>query len=356
MYSIFYYLDSIHHNIKYVIGFDFEFNKRLIALCQISFYPMKKNKYIFMYDPKLFDDDNMEIVLNTIYTSHLNRILHGSDALDIPYLYDILFKNDKMKIILFTKYLFDTRFMCEFYKKSVAILDNEGKEDNKCTIYDSLLYFDIINNDKYKELMENDDNMGPSQDRTWNIFKISSYHVKYAAYDVLYLSKFLHGLFNKAENITNLHECMTFIPVLTRFLYCDKYNITNILETSKKMNDPVNNYIIVSKTQTYKLTLIGLYNLVIKDLEIGLMAFRISIILNINYFKTGLSIMFKRIIYSIAYKYFDIYENKNNKAKLKVSMDDLYKSLNFYEMDKLMIFFDLFYNACKDKIFYIMNK
>ena len=41
LYSVFYYLDSIHSPNKLFIGLDFEFNQRKIALCQISFYPYR---------------------------------------------------------------------------------------------------------------------------------------------------------------------------------------------------------------------------------------------------------------------------------------------------------------------------
>jgi hypothetical protein len=348
LYSIFYYLDSIHANKNNYVGLDFEFNKRIIALCQVSFYPLRKHKFIFIYDPKMLNPEQNNILIRSLYISHLNRILHGCDSLDIPYLYDVLFKNDKLKIMLFTKYLFDTRFICEYYKIFIQDLEK------KCSIYDALLFFNVIRKKKYEILNRNNDNMGPVQDINWNVMKMSSFHLKYAAYDVLYLHKFFNKMmYTTQKNGENLYEQMLFIPHITRFVFYEKYLVTNLVETSKKMIDPVNNYILVYKNK--KITLISLYETIIKEIHIGAMLLKISNLLSINYFKSSLNVIFKRIIYSIAYNNYEIYENKNNLASNNINMDNVYETLEKYEMNKIMLLFDIFHNESKDYISTILS-
>ena len=68
-----------------------------------------------------------------------------------------------------------------------------------------------------------------------------------------------------------------------------------------------------------------------------------------------LSVLFKRIVYSIAYKYFVIYENKKDVAKIKINIDHMYKTIDDYELGKVLLLLDMFYNESKDCLILIMD-
>ena len=114
-FAVLYHALSVFSSKKYCIGLDFEFNKRVVATAQLSFY-YKKTIYIFVYEPNIYNDEHEKIIINTIYTSNIKRVLHGSESLDIFYIYTDLLKNDKNNIIKFTSSVIDTRFMCELHK------------------------------------------------------------------------------------------------------------------------------------------------------------------------------------------------------------------------------------------------
>jgi hypothetical protein len=152
LYLIVYYIESCarkYHikeinpntlNSKPHVGIDYEFNNRLIALMQINFETFatseyETNSYIWLVNPGEFDEEQNKILIKYLMTNQdIYKILHGPDSLDIPYMYDIMFKGNKDVILEFTKKIFDTRFLCEYVRLSLGL-------DRKCSIYDALLYF-----------------------------------------------------------------------------------------------------------------------------------------------------------------------------------------------------------------------
>ena len=133
-----------------VIGVDFEFNrvknKREIALCQINFVKKKKMDIFLFYPPNIKKD-----IFKSLLTSDCIKILHGSESLDLPYLFDnIINNNDWDK---FCNNLIDTRYLCDYYNSSNNI-------DGRCRIYDLLLQMKVISKNKYDDLMKNDKLMG----------------------------------------------------------------------------------------------------------------------------------------------------------------------------------------------------
>ena len=104
--------------------------------------------------------------------------------------------------------------------------------------------------------------MGPIQDVQWNLVKMSSFHLKYVLYDVLYLKAFIQSIFKNAnETDSILYEHLKYISPINRFTCLEKFGISNILETIKNITDPVNNYIVVNGNK--KMTLINIYNEII---------------------------------------------------------------------------------------------
>ena len=81
------------------IGIDFEFktvskDKKEIALMQINLETSLSNKgNIFILDLILLNNQQIKIIKNLLCNKHIIKILHGSEALDIPYLINNLLDN-----------------------------------------------------------------------------------------------------------------------------------------------------------------------------------------------------------------------------------------------------------------------
>ncbi len=181
-------------NIKAHVGIDYEFNNRIIALMQINFETVadsniNTNSYIWLLNPSEFDEPSTKILIKYLMTNTtIYKILQGPESLDIPYMYNIMFEGDKETILKFTSKIFDTRFLCEYFRYSVGA-------DKKCSIYYALEYFNTISKEKYDGLELSHDRMGPVQDVSPNIHKMSSFHILYALYDVLFLQHYLVDIF-----------------------------------------------------------------------------------------------------------------------------------------------------------------
>lgn len=307
---IFFYYESLYeyknHNM-YFVGIDFEFdNNHQIALCQICLFPRKSKKYIWIFDPKDLNNINKQYLIDYLYIpKSIYKIFHGSDSLDIPYLFNTFFNNNKKIILKFINRMIDTRFICEYYK--IAI----NYENKKCSIYDGLLYFNTINNDKYKYLNNITKKMGKIYKIIWNIKKMNKYHIEYTLYDVLYLREFLFDILRKSKNYNpELNKNLELIPEITRFVFLEKWNIENLLKIINNDIVLLNNYFIINKNDNFKL--IEIYNQIInvKNNKYDIIKL-INDILNINYFKSSLTLLFKYIIYSIIISSNKIYKTKN---------------------------------------------
>lgn len=290
-FAILYHALSVFSSKKYCIGLDFEFNKRVVATAQLSFY-YKKTIYIFVYEPNIYNDEHEKIIINTIYTSNIKRVLHGSESLDIFYIYTDLLKNDKNNIIKFTSSVIDTRFMCELHKIQ------KKHNDNKCSIYDALLFFGVINQSKYNDLDEIGVAMGPIQYIDWNIHKMNDARLQYTLYDVLYLKQL--GI--KLKKILG-KSSYKIVNNVFRLVVYDKYKIISVISAVKEIVDPLNNYFII-KNQTQH-TLISLFNKYVLSIPPY-----VSELLRINYFKSSLSIIIKHILYNHIFKTHIVFSGK----------------------------------------------
>ena len=101
---------------KTFVGIDYEFNNRIIALMQLNFERLSSDSkettsHIFIVNPGDFNQLNKEYLIKFLMTNQsIYKILHGCDSLDLPFMYDILFENNKDYIYDFTKNVYDTRF------------------------------------------------------------------------------------------------------------------------------------------------------------------------------------------------------------------------------------------------------
>lgn len=263
IYAILYSEDSVE--IKNMIGIDFEFNSGKIALCQVGFYPNvsdKKNKkiYVYIFDPKDLNENETHLLIEYVFVQKNSyKVMHGSDSIDIPYIYEELFNFNKKLMIDFTKCLIDTRFLCEYYK----ILFSDNK---KCSLYNALNFFGIISDKKYLQLEQNNKNMGPIYKVIWNIDNMNKNQLIYAAYDVIYLKQFVNRIFKLVKSDFLPH--FKFICPIYRLWCYEKYGLTTIKQSALDINIEMNipfEFETFLEINNFKKLLIAMYKLILTD-------------------------------------------------------------------------------------------
>ena len=228
------FIKSTYYN-KF-IGLDFEFKRvtnkiRKIALMQINLeYDNHKANICIFYPPSL-NIKQYNILIKLLTHNDIIKVIHGSESLDIPYLFNDLFINNKKIIYKFINNLFDTKYLCEYYHIENNII-------NKCSIYDLLLEFNIITKKKYKMLNNIENITGPVYTVTFDINNLSKELLDYALYDVLFLPELIKKFLNKSNIYTNI------IPEISRIIFFHKRNITNDYVNLDNIISKYNNYFI----------------------------------------------------------------------------------------------------------------
>lgn len=324
---------NISKNMKNMyVGIDYEFNERKIALCQLCFF-IDNDNYVWIIDPREFDDIQIKLFIKYLYRNkNIYKILHGADSLDIPYMFNELFKNDLTTIMKFIRKLIDTRFLCEYSKI------NSKQLLKKCSIYDALLYFKVITEEKYNWLQTNNEQMDPIYKLQWDIKHLKSFQLQYAVYDVIFLNTFLVNMLKQS------HESIKIIPELTRFVFLDKYEIIDIVKNLKQIVDPMNIYRIHNKkSNLVKDTLITTFQQLIPTYIINI-GFDIEFnnLFQVNYFKAPLSIILKYILYSVLNKKYKITIKNNIFYSKDLSTNLIYDLLTKLEMKQLYNLFKKF--------------
>ncbi|AYV84108.1 MAG: hypothetical protein Hyperionvirus17_28 [Hyperionvirus sp.] len=340
LYMIFYHYDARSIG-KLYTGADFEFNERKIALCQVGFYPHRKNKFIWVFDPNSLNTKQTDYLVKFYFTSsYLNKIVHGSDSLDIPYLFQEMFMNNEAYIYAFVSRVIDTRFLCEYYKNTVG-------GDRKCSLYDAMLYFDTVSKGKYDELQHINKTMGPIQDVNWNVYNMSSFNLKYAIYDVFYLRDFYFDILGKGEKEGEGYGTYEYVLLFTRFIFLEKWGVSDLLAGIKGKVDGVNNYIVMKGDDVssikLNITMVSVYGGVVKEMGVGAL-------LDINYFRSSLTLLFKMIMYSILTEYYTIYKNKEDMYVEKIKLDEVFDTFKLIHLEGLRRFCKRFYRKAKAKI------
>ena len=133
-YLMIYFINISFNQKKMYLGIDFEFNTKVVALMQINFEQSRKDLFnyslIFLFHPDQLDTNWRKFFIkNILCRNNVYKILHGSDSLDIPYVYNNLLSSDTELIIKFNRYFIDTKYLCEynFYRKNQDL--------GKCKIY-----------------------------------------------------------------------------------------------------------------------------------------------------------------------------------------------------------------------------
>lgn len=338
---LYYYADKIKKitNVKHHCAIDFEFYKGTIALMQINF-----GKYVWIIDPKDYDRDKIEVINNKLLLNdNVYKVLHGSESLDLPYIFTELFNNDKNKIMKLMGKFIDTRFLCEYVRSSL-------EEEGRCSIYNAMLYFKTITQDKFDELEKNNKLMGPIQNIKWDIKNLSSFHIRYAFYDVLYLIDFLKDIYKKITNETpNLIRTYYYINQVLRFVILERRNVMNIMDDLKMVVNKINNYIVKDKN----ITLLNLYNelmekCILVDNNKGYVD--MNFIESNNYVKGVFSFLLKYIAYYVISKKYIVYKNKNEIMNEAVSIKDLYEKLEENKMYKIINLLRLYESNILEKL------
>ena len=121
----------------------------------------------------------------------------------------------------------------------------------------------------------------------------------------------------------------------------DKNSSDYIISRHKSKNDD-------QKTSLYtNRTLISIYNSLIEHMSENETDLNPKYLLDINYFKTPLSTVFKRITYSAISEYYKIYENKNTLYTEKITFKEIYKTLINSNLGVMVSIFEKFYNQVK---------
>ncbi|BCS83332.1 hypothetical protein QLL95_gp0791 [Cotonvirus japonicus] len=345
-YILLYALESLF-NKRFYVGIDFEFTDNKIQMCQLNFeHSVSLKSIIMIVSPNDLEQVMMDNFINLIMcNTRIKKILHGSDAKDIPYVYTHMLDNDTDKIIKFTRNMIDTRFLCEYYK-----LNRKTSTDNRCSIYDedpnrsAIYYFGVINTDQQNNLTQLLESMPSPHDIIWNIHKLPISQQRYAALDVLYLKVFYYKIINTAtqdedtdlgkKNIINIYK--NLVNETTRFVYLDQYEIILLVTKCKEDVDVVNNYFIRNSTGIVKL--IDIYNRVIIDLETISPRVNMDTFARINHFKRRIYTIIKRIVYGYISYRCKVYKDRSTVWVDKLDNDFIYDFLDkmkFHHLSKM---------------------
>ena len=309
------------------MGIDFEFNKvsktnKDVALMQICLENDKDNVDIVILNPNLISNKN--ILIELLINDNIYKILHGSESLDIPYIFNQLLVK-KEYVDQFCNKFYDTKFLCDYYNASQNI-------NLSCSIYDLLLNQEIITQSKYESLYKIEEDMGPIYLIKIDIKNLSDKVLIYSLYDVLYLPELIKKMltYGKIYNFT--------IPQISCLVNKSKRNIETEFNELEKIVKLMNIYYFYYNNKQYRLNDIWLlyYNIIISiDNDIKLLN-------SINYFKNAIKIITKLIIYLALSNKIIIYKSKNN-------IFDNNIILKFYKwIEKYSSIYNLFNNYYDD--------
>ena len=280
------------------IGIDFEFNKVSktfidIALMQINLENDNDDIcHIFILQPSELADINYKKLISLITQPELIKILHGSESLDITYIFNQLLIT-KENINNFCSNFYDTKYLCEYHK-----LEHELDDDISCNIYNLLVLYNIISESKLEELEKNEEELGPLWLIKINLYELSLPMLKYALYDVIFLPELIRQFLLPKNNIYTY-----LIPDIIHIIFKYKKNIESQFLHLEKLINKMNLEFIYINNKAYTLHIIWTYynDYIFGDIK------------NINYFKQLFKILSKYIVYYTIYKKYDIFYKNNQK-------------------------------------------
>ena len=289
---------------KFYIGMDFEFKRvrktdKDIALFQIILDSNDNNiGTIFVFYPPELNNNQMTILIELLTNEYIIKIIHGGESLDIPYLFDQVFKKEKL-IHKFCKNLYDTKYLCEY---AHIELDEQKK---RCSIYYLLEEYKIITHQKFIDLESIEEKTGPIYLIDIDIHKLNFDVFRYSLYDVLFLPDLIKKFSKKDKIYTNL------IPEISHIVFQYKRKINSEGFSFNKMKDITNLYNIHFIELDNKIfTLNEIYQYILFTLYIP----EWEQLIKITYFKEFLETILRYLVYhSISEKQI-IMVNKNKEA------------------------------------------
>lgn len=302
-------------NENHMIGIDFEFNKvrkgdKDVALMQINIENNSHNAYIFILYPPELTILNHNILIKLITHKQISKILHGSESLDIPYVFNQLLIKKEL-IDGFCSNFYDTRFLCDYYHI-------ERNIKGRCSIYNLLLEQQIITNEKFDELEKIEDKTGPIYLINIDVHNLDFHMLRYSLYDVIFLPELLVKFINMNWIYSDL------IPEVTCMIYKYKRDTDNNFNKLEKIINSMNLYFIYDGNKKSSLNEIWkIYNENIEDKYL-------SKIQQIPYFKKFITMIMKFIIYQNIFKYFKVQINKKEIIK-NINWDIWWQEINQYK-------------------------
>lgn len=306
-------------NDERVASLDFEFNardgKKLIALFQICLESTSDKAVIFIFYPPDLNKQETNILKSLLIDKNIKKILHGAESLDMPYLFNNLFRTKKSREEFLTNVI-DTRYLCEYYHI-------ERNSTNKCKIYLILREMEVINDKQLEFLQKNEEKMGPIYLIWLDVRKLSKSVVLYSAFDTVYLNALV-------KQFPDNYIYNKIVPELTRFSYLDKYDKLFFEKVNEETNVINNNFI----RQNENIKMIELFYSFINMINDKKGIFQN--LLKINYFKRFLEVYIKYFVYK------NVLENKciwkSNEEKIDKNQVKKLKSLNsnFNKVNKYM--------------------
>ena len=292
---------------KHYLGIDFEFNKfsktdRDVALMQINLENDSNNGYIFaLYPPELSKEDN-KILIDLLTNTRIIKILHGSESLDIPYLFNQLLITSE-NINNFCIGFNDTKYLCDY-------LHLEKGLKGKCSIYNLLADNKVITQNKVIELEKIEEITGPIYLVEIDVHNMSEYILKYSLYDVIYLPELIKKFLSISIVYTHI------IPNISCLINKFKRNIENEFLLLEEIIQNMNMYFIIDNFHVVLLKDIWeTYYWIINDTNKYLENLK-----EINYFKKFFEIITKFIVYSNVIKYFKVFKNKKESVN-KINLE-----------------------------------
>lgn len=321
---------------KHYLAIDLEYNKvskekRDVALFQINLECDSENAYIFVFYPPSLNKVQEKELIDFLCTKEFIKILHGSESLDVPYLFNQLIK-EKEKIEIFCENYFDTKYLCDY-----DIISKNEKYS--CSIYNLLERHKIITSDKVDELEKIGEKMGPIYLIQIDIYKISNEVFLYSLYDVIFLPSLLKKLISYGYPYAKL------IPEITcRVLEWKRAINKEFQELVILMGQANQWYIIDNKTRVSLSNFYDVYYLFLTDTNEY-----INNIRQINYFKSYLDTLFKMVVYDIILNKYIVYSSKSSKIKKNIFEKFKKQLSNQQELAKIL-------EQIKQKILLDLNK
>lgn len=338
-----YALESLFHKHFYV-GVDFEYTHRIIKLAQLNFeHKSDLRSFIMIVSPSdLTPIITSHMIKYVMCNSHMKKILMGADSLDYPYMRDEMFQKDPSKIIKFTNSMIDVRYPCEYYKAVHGVDLNYSK----CSIYDAVVYFGVISQEKRDQLTLMEETMPVPVDRDWTITHLSISQQKYVQYDVIFLKYYYFRMIYVATNdgttdkekkgIIDLYKHVMY--ELTQFIYLEKSAITLMTLKCKEEVDVMNNYMVRRPHHIYKMQDI------FKTVSTGLVTTDpyadIDKLNNVKMFATTIMLVIKKIVYTLISQKYAIHKSKMDTWKEKLSNDfvfDFYEEMGYQYLKRLFM-------------------